>query len=59
MKSRRNSPNFRPVMETLEPRLMLAGNVIAEVANGTLKITGDDFDNFCIWPGTVHITAIP
>lgn len=38
-------PVRRLFVEQLENRLVLAGNVLAEVTGSTLRITGDQFDN--------------
>ena len=45
MNTARNDRLSRPVMEQIEGRLLLDGNVTAVVAGNTLKITGDNLGN--------------
>lgn len=41
----RHRNDTRLVFETLEKRTMLAGDVAAQIVDGNLIVTGDDFDN--------------
>ena len=48
-------------MESLEPRLALAGNIVANLVGDTLYLTGDRFDNDAIvtlYDGSVHVGSL-
>lgn len=59
--ARRSRFNTCPSIEHLEPRLVLAGNIVANLVGDTLYLTGDRLDNDAIVTvrdGLVHVGSI-